>query len=295
MFHNNSDVRIEAYRGEDPAREIYAGRVLRIAGGGRAFVELLRPRLVELFEVSNQNDLEFAHEVHDPARLYQLTTRAQAWLREDEGFLRAARRLLAAFDTGAQDLRFDGPRLRVVPHDGFRVPAAAPAYYVHRDTWFANPVGQWNWWIPVFDTPAGRGFRIYPECFDRSVPNNSGEFDLNEWNRAGGFQSGKAGDSAADAARQVHPRPNPEWAGENLEGAGRGLAIEGRAGDCVLFSAQHLHGTIPNASGRTRFSVELRSVRPGDSGTPRETDNRSRGSTFTTMRPLRDRDSLQAE
>lgn len=44
------------------------------------------------------------------------------------------------FDSPIDDLYFDAPGLRVVPHKAFQIAAAAPAYYVHRDTWSA-PIG----------------------------------------------------------------------------------------------------------------------------------------------------------
>jgi hypothetical protein len=40
--------------------------------------------------------------------------------------------------------------------------------------------------------------------------------------------------------------------------------IIGQPGSLILFSAQHLHATIPNDSGRTRFSIDFRTVHRDD-------------------------------
>ncbi|MEQ9366874.1 MAG: hypothetical protein RIF32_21725 [Leptospirales bacterium] len=282
MCNHSSDTGTDLYAGEDPTRALFAGRILRVASAATALIDSVRSRLPVLFEVASVAALEFVHECYDSVQLYERTTRAQAGLRDDPEIRRATRRMLTPFDgPGAGELYFDGPRLRVVPHDGHRVTAAAPAYYVHRDTWFANSASQWNWWMPVFETPVARGFEIYPDCFHRAVPNDSQEFRLADWERAGGFQAG-------GGARQVHPRLDPAVAKAAL---GAPSKIGGAPGECVLFAAHHLHGTVANATGRTRFSLELRTVRRGDAMSGRgaaEMDNRSRGSTLRMMSRVRD-------
>ncbi len=282
-------MRIDEYNGEDPGSELFAGRILRSPGAAQKINAILRARLPVFFGLaahSSPEELEFVHATYDAKTLYQMITVAREWVRDDPDIDREARSMLSAFEVD-DEIYYDGPRLRVVPHDGFRIAAAKSAYYVHRDTWFANPRQQWNLWMPLFSTPAERGFAIYPDCFTRSVTNDSARFDLAEWNAAGGFQARP--DPDGRAAIQVHPRLDPDIPETAL---GRALAVTGDADDCVFFSAQHLHGTTANASGRTRFSLELRLVRRSDvlaGRGPCETDNASRGSTLTTMRRIRDR------
>jgi hypothetical protein len=35
-------------------------------------------------------------------------------------------------------------------------------------------------------------------------------------------------------------------------------------GGMILFSAHHLHSSVPNTSGKTRFSIDFRTVHAGD-------------------------------
>ena len=48
----------------------------------------------------------------------------------------------------------------------------------HRDTWGSNVMAQINLWGPVFPVDAGATMVIWPELFDRAVPNTSAEWDL---------------------------------------------------------------------------------------------------------------------
>ena len=38
----------------------------------------------------------------------------------------------------------------------------------------------------------------------------------------------------------------------------------GKAGSVLIFSAAHLHSTVPNTSGATRFSIDFRTVNVAD-------------------------------
>ena len=55
-------------------------------------------------------------------------------------------------------------------------------------------------------------------------------------------------------------------------------------GSTIQFSAQHLHGTIPNDSGRTRFSIDFRTVHRQDIETHAGATLIDNGSTGTTLR-----------
>jgi hypothetical protein len=94
---------------------------------------------------------------------------------------------------------------------------------------------------------------LHPKYFDRAVPNNSRQFDAYEWNA----------DGRRNAAKYIteDPRPHPRLTEE------RDLdwhVIVGQPGSLILFSAQQLHATVPNTSGRTRFSIDFRTVHEAD-------------------------------
>ncbi len=165
----------------------------------------------------------------------------------------------------------DPLRLRAVTHLGHENPLAAPAYTAHRDTWYANPQAQVNWWIPLHDVTEADSFKFYHSLFGKPVPNESADFDYDEWMETVGWQN-------TSGKRAVYPT-----AEESSYASVEGTAFACNAGDIILFSAAHLHQTVKNASGLTRFSIDFRTVHLADSeaggGAP-NVDNKSRGSAL---------------
>jgi len=147
----------------------------------------------------------------------------------------------------------DLPKLRIVTHGGYLTSGVGYAYKAHRDTWYACPPAQLNWWTPITPVMERCAFVLHPRYFDRKVPNNSHEFDAYKWNAEGRRQ----------AAQYIStdPRPHP-----HLQEA-RDLdwqVLIGDPGSLIVFSAQHLHATVPNDAGRTRFSIDFRTVNRQD-------------------------------
>jgi hypothetical protein len=54
-------------------------------------------------------------------------------------------------------------------------------------------------------------------------------------------------------------------------------------GGITLFSAAQMHSTVPNTSGRTRFSIDFRTVHLDDAATRRGAPNLDSACTGTTM------------
>jgi hypothetical protein len=173
-------------------------------------------------------------------------------------------------------IAYDPLRLRVVAHRGFENPKAAPIYYAHRDTWYAHSQAEITWWVPLHDAAAEETFVFYPDCFAKPVPNNSEAFDHDDWTRHGsalriGWQD----------ARHGSTRLYPGQVGEF--DPGRAVSFAARAGELVLFCGAHFHQTRKNTAGRTRFSIDFRTVDLDDHGQGRgapNVDNRSRGSAL---------------
>jgi hypothetical protein len=148
---------------------------------------------------------------------------------------------------------FDLPKLRVVTHGGYLTAGVGYAYKAHRDTWYSCPSAQINWWTPITEISERCAFVIHPRYFDRVVPNNSADFDAYRWNA----------DGRKNAAQFIStdPRPHPHLqAALDLDWE----VIVGEPGSLILFSAQHLHATVPNEAGRTRFSIDFRTVHDED-------------------------------
>ncbi|HEY8190463.1 MAG TPA: hypothetical protein VIF12_07235, partial [Micavibrio sp.] len=142
---------------------------------------------------------------------------------------------------------------------------------MHRDTWLANPQCQINWWMPLHDVCDTDSFGFFPAYFDTPVENSSGGFNYDEWMEKVGFNNISA--NAAQAAQ--YPIVLKDDCGLN-----QASRFTCRKGEVILFSGAHLHSTMPNTSGQTRFSVDFRIAHMGDhesgKGAP-NIDNRSTG------------------
>ena len=115
----------------------------------------------------------------------------------------------------------------------------------HRDTWGSNVMAQINLWGPVFPVEPGATMVIWPELFDRAVPNTSGDWDLEKLRE--------------EPAR--YPLL-PESKAPLDDAAAVPVLIE--PGDLLCFSGAHLHASRPNRTGRTRLSIDTRIVDQGD-------------------------------
>lgn len=181
--------------------------------------------------------------------------------------------VLEDFGCEIGDTYFDVPKLRIVSSDGYLTSGVGYAYKSHRDTWYACPQSQINWWLPVSEITERCALVLHPQYFDRPVKNNSGDFDAYRWNAEG----------RKSAAQYINsdPRPHPHLQ-EAIE-LDREVLV-GRPGSAILFSAQHLHGTIPNDSGRTRFSIDFRTVNRQDIEAHAGATLIDNASTGTTLR-----------
>ena len=169
---------------------------------------------------------------------------------------------------------FDIPRLRVVSHSNYLTAGVGYAYQPHRDIWYAAPPCQVNWWLPINSIGSTSALAFHPQWWDRPVPNSSSGFDTYEWNATG----------RADAAKHVktdtrnHPVPTEKVDLSN------DVRIVGPPGSLLLFSGAHLHSTVPNTSGRTRYSIDFRTLNLQDLVQRVGAKEIDDGSTGTTAR-----------
>jgi hypothetical protein len=121
----------------------------------------------------------------------------------------------------------------------------------HRDTWGSNVLEQTNWWTTIRPLDAERTLAFYPAYWSRPIKNTSADWDLDEIR-----ERRRKGERAEDLP--IVPEPaEPVDTGSELR-----LVIE--PGDLLCFSGAHLHASVPNVSGQTRCSVELRTVNIDD-------------------------------
>ena len=86
------------------------------------------------------------------------------------------------------------------------------------------------------------------KSFDRAVPNTSAAFDYYQ-NNASRLTT------ATEVTREVQARP-----GAMDHKPDHDLVVLPAPGEVLLFSGAQLHASIPNTSGRARYSVDFRTV-----------------------------------
>ena len=109
--------------------------------------------------------------------------------------------------------------------------------------------------------------------WDRPIRNGSRDYDYAVWN------SHRTRDGGAARRSDPRPQPRPE---EPVETDSQ-VTLICRPGGVILFSGAHLHSTVPNTSGQTRFSIDFRTVHLGDAQDRRGARNVDSACTGTTM------------
>jgi hypothetical protein len=91
---------------------------------------------------------------------------------------------------------------------------------------------------------------FHPDYWSRPVKNGSAEFNYYEWNSSG------RKDAAKHIKTDTRKQPKPE---EPME-LDPQIRFVVPAGGLVIFSAAHMHSTVPNTTGRARYSIDFRTV-----------------------------------
>jgi hypothetical protein len=168
----------------------------------------------------------------------------------------------------------DVPRLRAVTSDAYLTSGVGYAHHLHRDTWYSAPMCQLNWWLPIVEIETESSMAFHPRYWNEAVKNGSSNFNYYNWNAT----------SRADAAKhiksdtRVQPKPEQEM---ELDPQVRIITEPGGA---LVFSAAQMHSTVPNTSGRTRFSIDFRTVNILDVQAKRGAHNIDSQPTGTSLR-----------
>jgi hypothetical protein len=149
---------------------------------------------------------------------------------------------------------FDVPRLRTMAHGEYLNAGLAYQFHAHRDTWFSAPQAQLNWWLPVYGIESNNSMAFHLRYFDKAIENSSAGYDYDEWNRTGRQQA------ATQVTKETRKQPTAE---EELELEPQ-VRVVAAVGGPLIFSAAHLHSTVPNTTDRTRFSIDFRTVNLDD-------------------------------
>jgi hypothetical protein len=170
---------------------------------------------------------------------------------------------------------FDVPKMRSSTSDGYLTTGIAYAWHPHRDTWYAAPACQINWWIPIYPLASENAMAFHPRYWNRPVPNNSSGYNYYQWNKL------YRGAHVAQLVKE-DPRPLPRPT-EPLEREPE-VRLVCPVGGMILFSGAQMHSSVPNTSGRTRFSIDFRTVHLDDVVAQRGAPNADAACTGTTMR-----------
>ena len=192
-------------------------------------------------------------------------------------------------DLGADPAQtyFDVPRLRTMTSDYLNA-GLTLQFQPHRDTWFSAPFAQLNWWVPVYDVVESNVMGFHPRYFTGGLKNSSGDYDYARWVATGRATAAQNVDMETrkqpEALEEVHREPE--------------IRVITPPGGILLFSGAQLHTTVPNTSGRTRFSIDFRTVnrRDVESGTgARNVDSYCTGTTLGDFLRSTDLEQLPAE
>jgi hypothetical protein len=181
--------------------------------------------------------------------------------------------ILADFGCDLSQTYFDVPRMRSSTSGGYLTGGMAYAWHPHRDTWYSAPDCQINWWIPIYDITKDNAMAFHPCYWARGVTNDSAAYDYEEWNTQHRF----------NAVQYIKndPRPLPR-ATVPIE-LDPQLRLLCPAGGVICFSAAQMHSSVLNTSGRTRFSIDFRTVHLADATEFRGAPNVDAACTGTTM------------
>lgn len=176
----------------------------------------------------------------------------------------------------------DVPRMRVASSHGYLKAGVGHAQPPHRDTWWSAPRQQIQFWSPVYEMSRYCCMEFFAYYRAAPVENTSGDFNIYQWNATG--RKNAANYREGDDKRGI-PQPSGEF---RTPGA---TQVVLPVGAMVIFSADQLHATSENTTGKTRFSVDFRIVDAdhvrADIGAAM-VDNRSTGTALRDFRRVAD-------
>lgn len=228
-------------------QQLYAGNLIILTHlqALHDFVEYTREELTELFK---PNDPEHAHEHIAPPEMAGILGAWKPHFIHSERSKKLVRAIIQEAGFPAEHTHYDLPKPRASFPVGHLTTGVAFAFPWHRDVWYSAPAQQINWWLPVFPVRDNNAMRFDPQSFDQEVPNTSDTFDYYQ-NNASRLTT------ATQVTRERQARPGALNHKPDQE-----VVILPAPGEVLLFSGAQLHASIPNTSGRARFSVDFRTV-----------------------------------
>lgn len=272
---------------DDRRRHVYAGDlfVQKPSPAVQAFVQFTRGMVEAAFAPLDPESAQYDMLVDDYAAL--LGKLKPAFIHHPES-KRHVRAMLVEAGCEPEQTYFDVPRLRTSTSDDYLTTGIAYAFHPHRDTWYSAPMMQINWWLPIYDVTPDNVVAFHPQYFAGGITNGSSNYNYYRWNRdSRGIAASQVGVDTREQPKPLEPvamdpqiRPVPP------------------VGGLMIFSGAQLHSSVPNSSGKTRISVDFRTVHRGDVSTGTGAPNVDSCCTGTTLRDylrLTDLERLPAE
>lgn len=208
-------------------------------------VDYTREQLTELF---SPYDPEEVHRHLSPEQVAALLAVWKPAFIHSERSVALTRAIVAEAGFGCEHTYLDLPRPRTAYPSGHLTTGIAFNFPWHRDAWYSAPSQQINWWLPIFEIRPDNAMKFDLSRFAEPVENDSCGFDYYAINRARAM-------TAAQVKVETQARPgaiNHAPVGD--------IVFVMQPGAILLFSGAHLHASIPNTSGRSRYSIDFRTV-----------------------------------
>lgn len=239
------------FRTDDQRNRLFAGDVFFLSAAELGSYDLL-VRAQSMVQQAWRKPSQ-AHKT-DKSEFIRIASSLKTRATNTQEFFPEITRLLGALGQDTSKIYFDPPRIRIAPPSDYLTSGVSYAYAPHRDTWYGHPICAVNYWMPLFDITHENCLALFPTYCSRAIRNTSAGYDHDKWVSTYRF---KATEQITAEARP-HPMPT-----EDVDRSSE-LRVVGNPGDLLIFSSQQLHGTVPNTSGITRFSIDFRTVHIDD-------------------------------
>ena len=114
---------------------------------------------------------------------------------------------------------------------------------------------------------------FHPRYWSQAVRNSSETYNYDAWNKTNRFAA------AQHIKTDTRVQPKPQ---ESME-LDPHIRVITKVGGILIFSGAHMHSTVPNVTGKTRFSIDFRTVHLDDVKEHRGAPNVDSTCTGTTM------------
>lgn len=258
---------------EQRRNALYNGNlfVYSVVPSAKAFIEFAREMIEEAFSPYDPQLAQHELPVEQYAEILAKLKPAFIHHPKSKEFLQ---QLLIELGCDPTKTYFDVPRMRTSTSDGYLTSGISYAFHPHRDTWYSAAPCQLNWWFPIYDVEPDNVMAFHPRYWSEGVKNSSSCYNYYQWNAT----------SRQNAAQHIKKDTRVQPKAEEPMELDPQIRIVSQPGGVMIFSAAQMHSTVPNTSGKTRFSIDFRTVNYDDVVAKRGAANVDSECTGTALR-----------